>query len=111
MHRGSEAITRYLSPFPGSGSRAFRFGMDPAFHLARPLQKSAQLAAFAPHELPEFQEANLRHLDPGVGFNAPEQIGTAPRSKAMAFGGVPQKANLVAHASIINTKGRKGIRA
>lgn len=81
--------------------------MDPAFHLAGPLQKPPKFAAFAPHELPEFQESNLRHLHTRVSFDAPEQIGAAPRSKAMTFGGVPEEADLVAHASIINTKGVK----
>src|SRR5580698_1117610 len=52
--------------------RIFRFGMGVALHLDRPFQKAPQLSALAPHKLPEFQEADLLHLDAGVGLDAPQ---------------------------------------
>jgi hypothetical protein len=82
--------------------RTFRLGLDPPFHLAGPLQKAPQFVAFAPHELPEFQEADLLHLDARVGLDAPEKIWTPPRSQPVSFGGVPQKADLAAHGIMIS---------
>src|SRR5947207_13469629 len=83
--------------------------MDVALHFARPFQKAPEVSAFPPHEFPKFQETDLRHLHTGVGFDAPEQIGTSPRSQAMSLGGIPEKAELVAHAAIIPSRssGRK----
>lgn len=78
--------------------------MDVAIHLARPPKESPQVLALAPHEFPEFQKANLLHLDAGIGFDPPEKIRTSPRSEAMAFRRIPQKANLVAHTGMIRTK-------
>ncbi len=74
--------------------------MDPAFHFAGPFQKAPQFAALAPYEFPEFQESNLRHLHARVGFNAPQKIGTSPRSEPMPLRRIPQKAELGAHARI-----------
>src|SRR5271165_2939405 len=78
--------------------------MDVAFHLAGPLQKAPQFHTLAPDEFPEFQETDLRHFYAGVGFDAPQQVGAPPRGQAMAFGGIPQKAELGAHGAIITTK-------
>lgn len=78
--------------------------MDVVFHLAGPAQESPEVAAFSPHKFPELKEADLFHLDSGVGFDAPEKIGTAPGGEAMSLGGVPEKADAVPHAGIINTK-------
>lgn len=75
--------------------------MDVAFHLGGPAQKSPELAALAPHKFPKFQKPDLRHLDAGVGLDAPQQIWAAPRSQAMTFGCVPEKAETMAHADII----------
>jgi len=66
--------------------------MDVAFHFARPAKKSPQVAALAPHKFPEFQKADLRHLDASVGFDPPQQVGTAPGRKAVSLGRVPEKA-------------------
>src|SRR6266567_3442446 len=84
-----------------AASRTLRLGMGVTLHLSRPFQKAPEIAALAPHEFPKFQKADLRHLHAGIGFNAPEQIGTAPRGESMSPGGVPKKAKLVAHAAII----------
>jgi len=97
--------------------------MDPAVHRTRPLEKAPEVVALTPHEFPEFQEADLRHLHAGVGFDAPQQVGAAPGGQTMAFGGVPQEAETVAHAvhhtckvgrsldqRIMNHKGQEGSR-
>lgn len=78
--------------------------MDVVFHLAGPTQKAPEVVAFTPHELPEFEETDLLHLDAGVGLDAPEKIGTAPGGEAVPLGGVPEKADAVPHAGIINIK-------
>src|SRR5580692_333576 len=75
--------------------------MDPAVHRACPLEEAPEVVAFAPHKFPEFQEADLGHLHAGVGFDAPQQVGAAPGGQTMAFGGVPQEAETVAHVDII----------
>jgi hypothetical protein len=80
--------------------------MDPVIHLAGPAQEAPKFAALAPYKFPEFKKANLLHLDAGVGFNAPEKIGTSPRRQMVTLGCVPEEAELVAHESIITTKGR-----
>src|SRR5580698_8303816 len=82
--------------------------MDVTLHLASPLQKQPQFATLPPDEFPELQKADLGHLHASVGFNTPQQIGTPPRGQAMALGGVPQEAELVAHAAMITTKDRNG---
>ena len=81
--------------------------MSIAIHLSRPLQKTPQAGALAPQKFPELKEANFRHLDAAVGLDAPQQIWTPPRGQAMAPGGVPQKAQGMAHA-IHDTSGRGG---
>jgi len=73
-----------------------------AIHLSRPLQKSPQAGALAPEKFPKLKESDLRHLDAAVGLDPPEQIRTAPRSEAMAFGGVPEKAEGMAHEGSLN---------
>ena len=74
------------------------------FHLASPAQKAPEIVALPPHEFPELKEANLLHLDARVGFDPPEKIRTAPGREPMSLGGIPQKADPVPHAGIINTK-------
>lgn len=77
--------------------------MDVALDFACPSEEAPQVIALSPHKFPEFQEADLLHFDAGVGFDAPEQIGTAPRSEAMSLGGVPHEADAVPHGDIIAT--------
>ena len=55
--------------------------------------------AFPPQKLPEFKEADLRHLDAAVGLDPPQQVGAPPRSETMALGGIPEKAERMAHAT------------
>lgn len=74
------------------------------FHLPSPAQEAPEIVALAPHEFPKFQKADLLHLDASVGLDAPEKIRTAPGREAMSLGGVPEKADTVPHAGIINTK-------
>src|SRR5579862_4400547 len=62
--------------------------------------------ALPPHEFPKLYKPDLSHLYPSVGFDAPQQVRAAPRGQAMAFGGVPEKTKLVAHAAIIRTRSR-----
>src|SRR5208283_6207621 len=81
--------------------------MSVALHLARPLEKTPQFPALTPHEFPEFQKSDLRHLHPGVGFDAPEQIRTAPRRQAMTAGSIPQEAEDAPHAAIIRARTAK----
>jgi len=71
--------------------------MAVTFHLCRPLHESPQVVAFSPHELPEFQEADLGHLHAAVGFNPPKQIGAAPRRETVSAGCIPEKTEDVAH--------------
>ena len=66
--------------------------MGVALHLGCPFEKAPEIAAFPPHELPELQKVDLRHLYAGVGFDAPQQVRTSPGGQAMAFGGIPEKA-------------------
>ena len=63
--------------------------MREALHLSGPLQKTPEVMPFAPGEFPEFQKPDLRHLDAGVGLNAPEQIRTAPRCEMVALCRIP----------------------
>ena len=79
--------------------------MGIALHLARPLKKTPETGAFPPQKLPKLKESDLRHLDAAVGLDAPQQVGAPPRSQAMAFGGVPEKAERVAHGLMIPTDG------
>src|SRR5919197_1377386 len=74
-----------------------RSGMRILLHLPRPFQKSPEMVALPPAEIPELEESDLRHLDAGVGLDAPEKIRTSPRSQAMAFRGVPQETKNMAH--------------
>ena len=88
--------------------RTSRLRMDVALHLARPLEKAPQVVPLAPHEFPELQKSDLRHLHASVCFDAPKKVGASPWGQAMAPGGVPQEAKLVAHTeTIITTKGTK----
>src|SRR6202167_4004801 len=79
--------------------------MGVAFHLGRPLEKAPETGALPPQKFPEFKKTDLRHLDAAVGLDAPEQIGAPPRSQVMALGCVPEKAEAIAHGSIITTSG------
>jgi tetratricopeptide (TPR) repeat protein len=81
--------------------------MGVAFHLSRPAEESPQFVALAPHEFPEFHEADLLHLHTSVGLDAPEKVWATPWSQAMATGSVPEESDLVAHGVIITTKGTK----
>ena len=58
------------------------------------------MVPLAPHEFPEFHEADLLHLDARVGLDAPQKVWAAPGSQVMAASGVPEKANLL-HGAII----------
>ena len=78
-------------------SRVLRLDPGIAFHFAGPLQEAKQLHAFAPSESKKFEETDAMHLDTGVGFNPPAQIGAAPGGEAMAAGRVPQEAQDVMH--------------
>ena len=80
--------------------RALRLGMHVALDFSRPFQKAPEVAALPPHEFPEFEEADLLHLDSTIGLDPPQQIGAAPRSKAMSAGRVPEKSKHVAHGYI-----------
>jgi len=77
--------------------RALRLRVDVAVHLACPLEEAPEITALGPQEFPEFEEADLRHLDAGVGLDAPEEIGAAPGSNTVASGGVPEKTEHGAH--------------
>ena len=68
-------------------------------HLGSPLQESPQVFSFPPHEFPELQEANLRHFDAAVSFNAPEEVRTTPREQAVSTGGIPKKTQDDPHGS------------
>src|SRR5271169_5947127 len=76
--------------------------MDIAIHLACPFQKAPEMDALRPQEFPEFKETDLRHLDAGVGFDSPEQIGAAPGRDAMAASGSPEEAEHLKHWSQYN---------
>jgi len=71
--------------------------MDVPFHLARPLQKPPQMDPLAPYEFPKLQKPDLCHLYAGISLDAPQEIGAPPRSQAMVFGRVPEKAECIAH--------------
>lgn len=78
--------------------------MDVAVHLSGPHQKSPKIVALAPHELPKFQKADLLHLDAGIGFDSPQEVGAAPGRETMAFSGIPEKTKPMAHADIITMR-------
>jgi hypothetical protein len=86
---------------------AFDPGMEVAIHLCRPLQETPQAGSLGPQEIPEFQEPDLRHFDSGVGFDAPQQIGTAPRGDPVATSGVPKKAEHRPHQVQYSARGAK----
>ena len=75
--------------------------MGVALHFRCPLQKAPQILALPPSELPELQETDLLHFYPAVGFDPPQQVGTAPGSEMMAAGCVPQESHDVAHGAIL----------
>jgi hypothetical protein len=75
--------------------------MDVAIHLARPSQKAPEIAPLTPHEFPKFKKADLCHLHAGKSFDPPQKIWAPPRGETVAFCGIPQKAQFVAHGSII----------
>src|SRR5438093_12579935 len=69
------------------------------------------MPSFSQNEFPELQESNLLHLDAAVGFDSPEKIRTAPRSKAVTASRVPEEAEHVQHLGTNhNHKGHEGTR-
>ena len=84
-------------PDEETGLRAPRFWSGVVLHLGRPFQKTPQVVALPPHELGELQEADFMHLDPGVRFDSPQQVGTAPGRQVVPAGGIPEKSQHVAH--------------
>ena len=78
--------------------------MDVALDFSGPSQEAPEVMALSPHELPEFQESDLLHFYAGVGLDAPEEIGAAPRGKAVSLSRIPQEADGVPHDVIITTK-------
>lgn len=56
----------------GLRSIAFRGGMHVALHLRSPFQKSPEIRAFMPQELPEFDEPDLLHFYAAVGLDSPQ---------------------------------------
>src|SRR5580658_498500 len=75
--------------------------MGIALHLPGPLQKTPETGPLPPQKFPKLKETDLGHLDAAVGLDAPQQIGASPRSQTMALGGIPHKADGVAHGSMI----------
>ena len=79
--------------------------MTVVFHFCCPLHESPKVAALSPHELPEFEKADLSHLHTAVGFDPPQQVGTAPRREAVPTRRIPEEAEDIPHAkAIIITK-------
>jgi hypothetical protein len=68
-------------------------------HGRGPLKEANHLAAFAPHDSPELEEADVLHLDARVGFKSPLEVRTTPRSEVVTAGGVPQEADDLEHIS------------
>jgi hypothetical protein len=58
--------------------RVLRLRACVVVHLSGPLQKTSQLLSFPDHEAPEFQKADLVHLQAGISFHAPAQVRAAP---------------------------------
>ena len=71
--------------------------MDVAVHFGGPFEEAPEVGALAPDELPELEEADLLHFDAAVGFDAPEQVGTAPGGEAVSASRVPEEAKDVPH--------------
>jgi hypothetical protein len=69
-----------------NNSRILRLRSRVIVHLSGPFQKVPQLFSFPDHESPEFNEANLVHLQAGIRFHAPAQVGAAPGGQAMSAG-------------------------
>ena len=82
--------------------------MHEVLHLARPFEKTPQVAALAPEELPKFQEANLLHFQTAVGLNAPQQVWAAPRRQTVTTSGVPQEAGDGEHGNYDNRSQPRG---
>jgi hypothetical protein len=80
-----------------SGILGFRAGV--VFHLSGPVHEAREFVALTPHESPKGEEADLVHLQAGIGLNAPAQVGAAPGSEAMSASCVPSEAKDVAHVS------------
>lgn len=71
-----------------------------ALHFSGPLQKTPQVVAFPPEEIPKLKEVDLLHFDAAIGLNPPQKIGTAPGRDAVAAGGVPDEAEHGEHLSL-----------
>jgi len=80
-------------------------GVHEVLHLRRPLQKSPEVAALAPQEFPELDKTDLLHFQTAVGFNAPQEIGAAPRGKPVASACVPQESSYREHVLMITAAG------
>src|SRR4029077_2084587 len=93
--------TQDLTPKTGPLRPDTRFRVNIPLHLARPLQEAPQVSPFAPGKFPELQETDLRHLDAGVGLDAPKQVGAAPRGQVMTPRGIPEKTNDIAHGVLV----------
>src|SRR5262249_41882902 len=101
------AFSRYSSKwlwlrdyFAGLVSKMFWFRVDVVVHLAGPLQESPQAVAFGPQKLPEFEEADLGHLNAGVRFDAPEQVGATPGGDPVAASRIPEEAQHLSHLAL-----------
>ena len=53
--------------------------------------------ALGPEKLPELEKTDLGHFDAGVGFDAPQQVGTAPRRDPVTTRAIPEKAQHLVH--------------
>ena len=78
--------------------------MDVALHFRSPLEKSPQIFALPPGKFPELQQSDLLHLHAAIGFDPPQQIGTAPGREMVSAGSIPQKPQHVAHSVILNDR-------
>jgi hypothetical protein len=69
----------------------------PSIELASPVQKADQVSLLLPYEAEEVSGAYAVRFPPGVSFDAPTQIFTAPRPQAMSTCGIPQKPHPASH--------------
>ncbi len=78
-------------------SRIFRLRASVVVHVRGPSEEADHFATLAPHDSPELEEADVLHLDAGIGLEPPLQIRATPRSEMVSAGGVPEKAKDVTH--------------
>ena len=67
-------------------------------HFARPFQEAPQVAPLAPKELPEFQEADLLHLQATIGLNPPEKVWTTPWREPVPASCIPHETDHGEHS-------------